>query len=141
MKKRFSLCLIALGLTAQLVGQNSSEDALVSLKESVPVFEHCSHIEQDANAQQTCFNRFIMGHIMNELQWPEGLEENGRVFVEVLFDETGKITKVESVRSYDKLAVAEAVRVLKALPDAIAPAKKQSIAAPYSFVVPVSFVR
>jgi len=36
MKMRFSLCLIALGLTAQLVGQNNSEDVLVSLKESVP---------------------------------------------------------------------------------------------------------
>ena len=141
MKMRFSLCLIALGLTTQLVGQNNSEDALVSLKESVPVFEHCRHIEEDANAQQTCFDRFIMGHIMNELQWPEGLEENGRVFVEVLFDATGKITQVESVRSYDELAAAEAVRALKALPDAIAPAKKQGIAAPYSFVVPVSFAR
>ena len=45
-----------------------------------------------------------MSHIMNELRWPEGLEENGRVFVEVLFDATGKITQVESVRSYDDRA-------------------------------------
>ncbi len=141
MKMRLSLCVFALGLTHVLVGQNNSTEVHVTLKETVPVFEHCGHIEEDAHAQQTCFNRFIMSHIMNELQWPEGLEENGRVFVEVLFDATGKITKVESVRSYDELAAAEAVRVLKALPDAIAPAKKQSIAAPYSFVVPVSFAR
>ena len=141
MKMRFSLCLIALGLTAQLVGQNNSEDVLVSLKESVPVFEHCGHIEEDANAQQTCFNRFIMSHIMNELRWPEGLEENGRVFVEVIFDATGKITQVESVRSYDDRAADEAVRAMRTLPDAMRPATKQGESSTYNCVVPVSFQR
>ena len=141
MKLRFSLCLIALGLTAQLVGQNNSEDVLVSLKESVHVFEHCGHIEEDANAQQTCFNRFIMSHIMNELRWPEGLEENGRVFVEVLFDATGKITQVESVRSYDDRAADEAVRAMRTLPDAMRPATKQGEPSTYNCVVPVSFQR
>ena len=138
---RFSLCLIALGLTAQLVGQNNSEDVPVSLKESVPVFEHCGHIEDDANAQQTCFNRFIMSHIMNELRWPEGLEENGRVYVEVLFDATGKITQVESVRSYDDLAAIEAVRAIKSLPDPVEPAKQQGVNSNYSCIIPVSFER
>ncbi|PTM01007.1 MAG: hypothetical protein DA440_01320 [Bacteroidetes bacterium] len=141
MKMRFSLCLIALGLTAQLVGQNNSEDVPVSLKESVPVFEHCGHIEEDAHAQQTCFNRFIMSHIMNELQWPEGLEENGRVFVEVLFDAKGKITQVESVRSYNDRAADEAVRAMRTLPDAMRPATKQGEPSTYNCVVPVSFQR
>ena len=141
MKIRFSLCLIALGLTAQLVGQNKSKDVPVSLKESVPVFEHCGHIEEDANAQQTCFNRLIMSHIMNELRWPEGLEENGRVFVEVLFDATGKITQVESVRSYDDRAADEAVRAMRTLPDAMRPATKQGEPSTYNCVVPVSFQR
>ena len=40
MKVRFSLCLIALGLTAQLAGQTNSGDVHISLKEAVPVFEH-----------------------------------------------------------------------------------------------------
>ena len=138
---RFSLCLIALGLTAQLVGQNNSEDVPVSLKESVPVFEHCGHIEEDANAQQTCFNRFIMSHIMKELRWPEGLEENGRVFVEVLFDAKGKLTQVESVRSYNDRAADEAVRAMRTLPDAMRPATKQGEPSTYNCVVPVSFQR
>ena len=138
---RFSLCLIALGLTAQLVGQNDPADVHISLKETVPVFEHCAHIEEDANAQRTCFDRFIMGHIMNELQWPEGLEENGRVFVEVLFDATGKITQVESVRSYDDRAADEAVRAMRTLPDAMRPATKQGEPSTYNCVVPVSFQR
>ena len=141
MKMRFSLCLIALGLTAQIVGQNNAADVPMFLKESVPVFEHCGHIEEDANAQQTCFNRFIMSHIMNELRWPEGLEENGRVFVEVLFDATGKITQVESVRSYDDRAADEAVRAMRTLPDAMRPATKQGEPSTYNCVVPVSFQR
>ena len=70
MKMRLSLCVFALGLTHVLVGQNNSTEVHVTLKETVPVFEHCGHIEEDTHAQQTCFNRFIMGHIMNELQWP-----------------------------------------------------------------------
>ena len=141
MKMRFSLCLIALGLTAQLVGQNDPADVHISLKETVPVFEHCAHIEEDANAQRTCFDRFIMGHIMNELQWPEGLEENGRVVVEVLFDATGQITQVESVRSYDDRAADEAVRAMRTLPDAMRPATKQGEPSTYNCVVPVSFQR
>jgi hypothetical protein len=141
MKMRFSLCLMALGITTQLVGQNNLEGVHVTLKETVPVFEHCGHIEEDAHAQQTCFNRFIMGHIMNELQWPEGLEENGRVFVKVLFDATGKITHVESVRSYDDLAAIEAVRAIKSLPDPVEPAKQQGVNSNYSCIIPVSFER
>ncbi|MDG1313624.1 MAG: energy transducer TonB [Schleiferiaceae bacterium] len=141
MKVRFSLCLIALGLTAQLAGQTNSGDVHISLKEAVPVFEHCGHIEEDANAQQTCFNRFIMNHIMNELQWPEGLDENGLVFVEVVFDAMGKITQVESVRSYDDRAAEEAVRALQSLPDAVEPAKVQGVPSAYSCAVPVSFER
>ena len=68
-----------------------------------------------------------MGHIMSELHWPKGLEENGHVFVEVLFDATGKITQVESVRSYDDRAADEAVRVIKSLPDPVEPAKQQGV--------------
>ena len=37
MKMRFSLCLIALGLTAQLVGQNDPADVHISLKETVQI--------------------------------------------------------------------------------------------------------
>ena len=82
-----------------------------------------------------------MGHIKSELQWPEGLEENGRVFVEVLFDATGKITQVESIRSYDDRAADEAVRAIKSLPDAVEPAKRQGTYSNYSCVIPVSFER
>lgn len=124
-----------------LVGQKNSGGVLISVDETVPVFEHCEHIEEGANAQKTCFNRFIMGHIKSQLQWPEGLEENGRVFVEVLFDATGKITQVESIRSYDDRAADEAVRAIKSLPDAVEPAKRQGTYSNYSCVIPVSFER
>ena len=141
MKIRFSLCLMAFGITTQLVGQNNLEGIYSTPKETTPVFEQCEHIEKDANAQQTCFNRFIMGHIMSELHWPKGLEENGHVFVEVLFDATGKITQVESVRSYDDRAADEAVRVIKSLPDPVEPAKQQGVNSNYSCIIPVLFER
>ncbi|MCH1534679.1 MAG: energy transducer TonB [Schleiferiaceae bacterium] len=141
MKMRFSLCLIALGLTVQLIGQNNSGDVLISPKETVPVFQNCEHIEEDANAQKICFKRFITGHVLSELKWPEGLEENGQVYVTLVFDATGKLVQAESVRSYDDRAAAEAVRVLKSLPDAMEPAKVQGVPSAYSCAVPVSFQR
>ena len=78
MKMRLSLCVFALGLTHVLVGQNNSTEVHVTPKETVPVFEHCGHIEEDAHAQQTCFNRFIMSHIMNELHCDRGWHELSR---------------------------------------------------------------
>jgi len=78
---------------------------------------------------------------MNELQWPEGLEENGRVFVEILFDATGKIVQVESVRSYDDRAGEEAVRAMSTLPDAIRPATKHGLPSASNWIIPVSFER
>ena len=73
MKMRLSLCVFALGLTHVLVGQNNSTGVHVTPKETVPVFEHCGHIEEDTHAQHTRFTRSIMGPLMNEIRSPEGL--------------------------------------------------------------------
>jgi hypothetical protein len=109
--------------------------------QTLPVFETCAHIQGDQSEQQVCFNRFVMNHVMNELKWPEGLKENGKVFVELKFDATGHLAEVNSLRSYDALAKEEALRAMRTLPDPIRPGTIGGEAAPVSVVVPVMFTR
>jgi len=127
-----------LSLSFPLMAQSADH---ISVVQTLPVFETCAHIQGDQNEQQVCFNRFVMNHLMNELKWPEGLKENGKVYVELKFDATGRLAEVNSLRSYDDLAKEEAVRAMRTLPDPIRPGTVAGEAAPVSMVVPVMFTR
>src|SRR6056300_681331 len=127
-----------LSLSLPLMAQSSDH---ISVEQSLPVFETCAHIVGDQSEQQVCFNRFVMNHLMNELKWPEGLKENGKVYVELKFDATGHLAEVNSLRSYDDLAKEEAMRAMRTLPDPIRPGTVAGEAAPVSMVVPVMFTR
>lgn len=127
-----------LSLSLPLMAQSSDH---ISVEQSLPVFETCAHIVGDQGEQQVCFNRFVMNHLMNELKWPEGLKENGKVYVELKFDATGHLAEVNSLRSYDDLAKEEALRAMRTLPDPIRPGTLGGVAAPVSMVVPVMFTR
>ena len=124
-----------LSLSLPLMAQSSD----LSETQTLPVFETCAHIQGDQSEQQVCFNRFVMNHLMNELHWPEGLKENGKVFVELKFDTSGHLAEVNSLRSYDDLAKEEALRAMRTLPDPILPGTLGGEAAPVSVVVPVMF--
>lgn len=135
---RFFLASAFLSLSLPLMAQATDP---FHETETLPVFESCAHIQGDQNEQQICFSRFIMNHLMNELQWPEGLKENGKVFVELTFDAKGHLAEVNSLRSYDDLAKAEALRAVRTLPDPIRPGTVDGEAAPVTMVVPVMFTR
>ena len=135
---RFLLASAFLSLSLPLMAQSTDP---FHETETLPVFESCTHIQGDQNEQQICFSRFIMNHLMNELQWPEGLKENGKVFVELTFDATGHLAEVNSLRSYDDLAKAEALRAVRTLPDPISPGTVDGVPAPVSMIVPVMFTR
>ena len=135
---RFLLASAFLSLSLPLMAQSTDP---FHETETLPVFESCAHIQGDQNEQQICFSRFIMNHLMNELQWPEGLKENGKVFVELTFDAKGHLAEVNSLRSYDDLAKAEALRAVRTLPDPIRPGTADGEAAPVTMVVPVMFTR
>mgnify|MGYP002816134466 CR=1 FL=1 len=135
---RFLLASAFLSLSLPLMAQSTDP---FHETETLPVFESCAHIQGDQNEQQICFSRFIMNHLMNELQWPEGLKENGKVFVELTFDAKGHLAEVNSLRSYDDLAKAEALRAVRTLPDPIRPGTVDGEAAPVTMVVPVMFTR
>ena len=127
-----------LSLSLPLMAQSADH---ISVPQTLPVFETCAHIDGDLSEQQVCFNRFVMSHLMNELKWPEGLTENGKVYVELKFDATGHLAEVNSLRSYNDLAKGEALRAMRTLPDPIRPGTVGGEAAPVSMVVPVMFTR
>ena len=135
---RFLLASAFLSLSLPLMAQAADP---FHETETLPVFETCAHIQGDQSEQQICFSRFIMNHLMNELQWPEGLKENGKVFVELTFDAKGHLAEVNSLRSYDDLAKAEALRAVRTLPDPIRPGTVDGVPAPVSMIVPVMFTR
>jgi len=138
MFNRSLLASAFLSLSLPLMAQ-STDHIHVHVTQTSPVFETCAHIQGDQNEQQVCFNRFVMNHLMNELKWPEGLQENGKVYVELKFDATGHLAEVNSLRSYDDLAKEEALRAMRTLPDPIRPGTVGGEAAPVSMVVPVMF--
>jgi hypothetical protein len=127
-----------LSLSLPLMAQSIDH---IHVTQTLPVFETCAHIQGDQSEQQVCFNRFVMNHLMNELKWPEGLKENGKVFVELKFDAAGRLAEVNSLRSYDDLAKEEALRAMRTLPDPIRPGTVDGEAAPVSVAVPVMFTR
>jgi hypothetical protein len=127
-----------LSLSLPLMAQSVDH---IHVTQTLPVFETCAHIQGDQSEQQVCFNRFVMNHLMNELKWPEGLKENGKVFVELKFDASGHLAEVNSLRSFNDLAKEEALRAMRTLPDTIRPGTVDGEAAPVSMVVPVMFTR
>jgi len=127
-----------LSLSLPLMAQSVDH---IHVTQTLPVFETCAHIQGDQSEQQVCFNRFVMNHLMNELKWPEGLKENGKVFVELKFDASGHLAEVNSLRSFNDLARRKALRAMRTLPDPIRPGTVDGKAAPVSMAVPVMFTR
>ncbi|MDL2262872.1 energy transducer TonB [Bacteroidales bacterium OttesenSCG-928-I21] len=62
----------------------------------------------------------------------------GRVFVQFVIDKTGKVTKVQIARGVDPALDAEALRVVKLLPN-WSPGKQRGKNVPVTFIVPINF--
>ena len=54
-----------------------------------------------------------MEHVMTTLKYPEGLEEEGKVFIKITFDEEGQLQEPEVLKSFSELASDEAVKVMR----------------------------
>ena len=79
--------------------------------------------------------------IANEVKYPKKSMENGtegKVFVEAVITEEGKVTKVKVLRGVDEYIDAEAIRVFESMPDWI-PAKKEGKVVASVVRVPINF--
>ncbi len=117
--------------------------ALISLpsmaqEQVAPTFENCQHIEANGD-MQVCFNRTLMEHVVTSLKYPAGLEEEGRVFVEITFDENGQLQEPQVMKSFSELASNEAVKVMKSLPQVVMPATENGKPVAITYTIPVQF--
>lgn len=80
-------------------------------------------------------------YIAENIRYPEMAKENdiqGTVYVRFVVNEKGKVTDVTVLRGVDPLLDAEAVRVVKSLPD-YTPGKQRGKAVKVSHSVPIKF--
>lgn len=83
----------------------------------------------------------LMSYLAKEIKYPKASMENnsqGRVFVEAVISETGKVTKVKVLRGIDEYIDTEAIRVFEAMPDWV-PAIKDSKNVACIVRVPINF--
>ncbi len=78
-------------------------------------------------------------YMMRSLKYPEGFRGKGRVVVRFTVTDKGKITDVTIVRSVNKAADDEAMRVVKSMPD-WKPGLKDGKPVNTSYVLPVVFM-
>lgn len=109
-----------------------------SQEQVAPTFENCQHIEANGD-MQVCFNRTLMEHVVTSLKYPAGLEEEGKVFVEITFNENGQLQEPKVMRSFSELASNEAVKVLSTLPQVVRPATENGSPVAITYTVPVQF--
>jgi len=80
-------------------------------------------------------------HIAQSVQYPEIAKENGiqgRVFVQFVVNQKGKVEQVKVVRGVDPSLDKEAIRVIESLPD-WKPGSQRGKPVKVSFTVPINF--
>lgn len=83
----------------------------------------------------------LLKWIAKTTKYPEIAKENGisgRVFVEFVIDKTGKVTKAQIKKGVDPYLDAEALRVVKSMPD-WKPGKQRGKTVPVSYQLPIKF--
>lgn len=95
----------------------------------------------DVDEQKDCLNLWIQRYIVRNTQYPgpaRRMSLEDKVFVSFVVSPDGDITDVKVVRGEYDVLNAEAVRVVKSVPDFI-PARQLGRPVPMSMTVPVSF--
>lgn len=80
--------------------------------------------------------------IANNTEYPEIPKTNGvsgKVYVQFVIDENGKVTAVEALNAIDPYLCREAERVISLLPD-WKPGTQRNQAVPVKFIIPINFV-
>lgn len=122
----FGILLALLPLAA--LGQESAS--------AHPVYNECREVaEVDA---QRCFFEHITEAIVDALVLPKDLQSEGRVFVELVFDESGRVDRAQVLRSFDPEVSKAVLEAVKKIPPADQPAIVDGRARRVKYVVPVN---
>ena len=102
--------------------------------EDMPRFSGCG-------AEAKCTDEKMIRFIAKNIKYPPIAKENnitGKVYISFVVSKTGKVTNVEVVRSVDKYLDAEAVRVIKLMPN-FKPGKQRGKPVNVKYNIPINF--
>ncbi|WP_445385921.1 energy transducer TonB [Robiginitalea sp. IMCC44478] len=119
---------------------NKNTRAVFSLHsvQELPVFPGCEGVAQEE--QRACFNRMMRRHVQRYFRYPDQaveLQQEGRVYVEFIIDETGQANHFR-LRGPSVLLEQEAGRILGKLPR-MQPGKIRGLPVAVRYSMPISF--
>jgi protein TonB len=123
------------------VGEPEEKEDVVPfvLVETKPIFPGCEGLSADQ--AYTCFYKGILMHIGDEIEYPAKAREigvDGKVYVSFVINKEGFVEDVTIARSVDRYLDAEALRVVKTLPQMI-PAKQRDKPVAIMYSLPIAF--
>ena len=126
-------CLPSIGFGQDLMIEDEIKDPVFRVVEVMPCFKGCT--------DKDCTVKAIFKHIANNYIYPPKAKDygiSGKVFVSFIVEKSGKVINVKVVRGVDKLLDAEALRIIKLLPDFI-PGKHRGEAVNVEYTIPINF--
>lgn len=145
-KNRILLILGAIALSCTSFSQTEGEvevEAEVLDPQEIelyPVAVGCEHLDNEEAYQ--CLTRSFQMHVVDNFEFPSDAREaglGGRVWVNFIIEKDGSVSTVEVVRSSGVASIdAEAVRVMKLLPDLAAPALVNGEPQRMSYTFPIN---
>jgi periplasmic protein TonB len=135
---------VEIATTEQLIATNTNETVVEEVVE-----ETNTVVEEEAPAfivveEMPVFpggDGAMMKYIADNIKYPQICKENnisGKVFVNFIVNESGKVDKVKVVRGVDPYLDKEAIRVIQSLPD-WTPGRQRGKAVRVQFTIPISF--
>ena len=127
------LPLIALGQDLVIEEEEQIIGEVFHVVEDMPRFKGCT--------DKKCTAEEIYKHIAENIKYPSKAKKYGifgKVFVSFVVGKSGKIINVKVARGVDKYLDAEALRVVKLLPDFIA-GKQRGKAVNVQYTIPINF--
>lgn len=122
-------------IDVQLDKEVGDEEIIFEVVEDMPIFRPA--INKNKMEGDLDLRRYVMKQaIYPEMARETGIE--GKVWVEFIVDEKGKVTNVKLVRENDPLLDNEALRVVRALPD-FSPGKQREKPVKVRYHVPINF--
>ena len=128
-----SLPLIGFGQDSVIKQEEEITDEAFMVVEDMPRFKGCT--------DEQCTQMEIMNFIIKNTEYPPKAKNyniTGRVFVSFVVEKSGKLVNVKIVRGVDKYLDAEALRVVKLLPNFI-PGKQRGKAVNVQYTIPINF--
>ena len=126
-------CLPLIGLGQDLMIEDDIKNPVFNVVEVMPCFKGCT--------DKKCTAEEIYKHIAKNFIYPPKAKDygiSGKVFVSFIVGKSGKIINVKVARGVDKHLDAEALRIIKLLPDFI-PGKQRGEVVNVRYTIPINF--